>query len=97
VRLRAPAGDDAAEVWIKLEGGNPTGSMKDRMARSMVEGALARGDLQPGGTVVEFTGGSTGANVTAALDLARRLRPGRRVVTVAPDSGLKYLQGDLYA
>jgi cysteine synthase len=76
VRLRAPAGDHAAEVWIKLEGGNPTGSMKDRMARSMVEGALARGDLQPGGTVVEFTGGSTGSSlalVCAATGLRAHL------------------------
>ena len=44
-----------------------------------------------------FVGTSAGANVAAALELARRLGPGRRVVTVAPDSGLKYLQGDLFA
>jgi cysteine synthase len=63
---------DAAEVWVKLEGGNPTGSYKDRMAISVLKGALARGDVTPGDTVVEFTGGSTGtalAFVCAVLGL----------------------------
>ncbi len=53
----------SAEVWVKYEGGNPTGSMKDRMALSMIEGAERRGDLLPGGTVVEYTGGSTGSSL----------------------------------
>ena len=44
---------------MKLEGGNPTGSYKDRMAISVLLAALARGDVSPGDTVVEFTGGST--------------------------------------
>jgi len=52
-----------AEVWVKWEGANPTGSMKDRMALSMVEGAEKRGQLKPGGTVVEWTGGSTGSSL----------------------------------
>src|SRR5580700_5495774 len=52
-----------AEVWIKLESGNPTGSYKDRMALAMIEGAERRGDLRPGMTVVEFTGGSTGSSL----------------------------------
>jgi cysteine synthase A len=52
-----------AEVWVKVEGGNPTGSYKDRMALSMIEGAEARGDLRPGMTVIEFTGGSTGSSL----------------------------------
>ncbi len=56
-----PAG--GAEVWVKWEGANPTGSMKDRMALSMVEGAERRGDLKPGGRVVEYTGGSTGSSL----------------------------------
>lgn len=62
----------AAEVWVKLEGGNPTGSYKDRMAIAVLKGALARGDVTPGDTVVEFTGGSTGtalAFVCAVLGL----------------------------
>ncbi len=63
VRLKTLPGKDSAEIWVKCEGGNPTGSMKDRMARSMVEGAEARGDLRAGMTVVEFTGGSTGSSL----------------------------------
>jgi cysteine synthase A len=48
---------------VKLEGQNPTGSMKDRMAQSMVSRAESDGRLSPGGTVVEYTGGSTGASL----------------------------------
>ena len=59
-RLVSP-GD--ADVYVKYEGVNPTGSMKDRMALSMVEGAEKRGDLKPGGKVVEYTGGSTGSSL----------------------------------
>lgn len=56
-----PAG--SGEVWVKWEGANPTGSMKDRMALSMVEGAEKRGDLRPGDRIVEYTGGSTGSSL----------------------------------
>ena len=56
-----PAG--SARVLLKLEYFNPTGSYKDRMARAMIEGAEARGDLAPGVTVVEYTGGSTGSSL----------------------------------
>ncbi len=52
-----------AEVWVKWEGANPTGSMKDRMALAMVEGALSRGELKSGSTVLDYTGGSTGSSV----------------------------------
>ncbi len=52
-----------AEIWAKWEGANPTGSMKDRMALSMVEAAERRGELSPGGRVVEYTGGSTGGSL----------------------------------
>lgn len=62
-RLERLAGPDCAEVWVKFEGANPTGSMKDRMALSMVEGAERRGELGPGGRVVEYTGGSTGSSL----------------------------------
>jgi len=63
VRLRkiVPAG--AADVVVKLESVNPTGSYKDRMALAMIEGAEARGVLRPGVRVVEFTGGSTGSSL----------------------------------
>jgi cysteine synthase len=63
VRLSHLAGDDRAEVWVKLEGANPTGSYKDRMALAMIEGAERDGRLQPGQTVVEYTGGSTGSSL----------------------------------
>jgi len=53
----------AADVWVKLEYYNPTGSYKDRMALSMIERAERRGDLKPGMTVVEYTGGSTGISL----------------------------------
>lgn len=52
-----------AEIWVKLESQNPTGSYKDRMALAMIEGAERDGRLQPGQTVVEYTGGSTGSSL----------------------------------
>jgi cysteine synthase len=60
VRLGALALDNGAQLWVKLEYLNPTGSMKDRMALSMIEGAERDGLIEPGTTVVEYTGGSTG-------------------------------------
>lgn len=59
-RLTEPG---CAEIYVKFEGSNPTGSMKDRMSLSMIEGAERRGDLRFGGTVVEYTGGSTGSSL----------------------------------
>ena len=65
VRLRrvVPATATAADVIVKLESINPTGSYKDRMALAMIEGAERRGVLKPGMRVVEFTGGSTGSSL----------------------------------
>ncbi len=63
VRLTRIPGPDAAEVWVKLEGANPTGSYKDRMALAMIEGAERDGRLRAGQTVVEYTGGSTGSSL----------------------------------
>lgn len=63
VRLRRIVPADAAQVLVKLEGGNPTGSYKDRMALAMIEGAERRGVLRAGRRVVEFTGGSTGSSL----------------------------------
>jgi len=59
-RLSEPG---SADIYVKYEGANPTGSMKDRMALSMIEGAEKRGDLKAGGTVVDYTGGSTGSSL----------------------------------
>jgi cysteine synthase A len=63
VRLRRVVPATAADVIVKLESINPTGSYKDRMALAMIEGAERRGVLKPGMRVVEFTGGSTGSSL----------------------------------
>ena len=63
IQLKHLPDPDHAEVWVKWEGANPTGSMKDRMALSMIVGAEASGALEPGGTVVDYTGGSTGSSL----------------------------------
>ncbi len=63
MRLRRVLPAGSADVVVKLEFFNPTGSYKDRMALAMIEGAEARGALRPGMRVVEFTGGSTGSSL----------------------------------
>lgn len=63
VRLRRVVPAECGEIWAKLEWENPTGSMKDRMARAVIERAEADGRLRPGGTVLEYTGGSTGTSL----------------------------------
>jgi cysteine synthase A len=63
VRLRKVVPPGCADILVKLEWENPTGSMKDRMAQSVIARAEADGRLQPGDTVVEYTGGSTGASL----------------------------------
>jgi cysteine synthase A len=63
VRLRKLVTPGMADVLVKLEYYNPTGSYKDRMALAMIEGAEARGELRPGMRVVEWTGGSTGSSL----------------------------------
>lgn len=78
VRLRNVVPPESARVFAKLEWENPTGSMKDRMALAVVSRAEADGRLRPGGTVVEYTGGSTGASL-ALVCAARRYR--LRIVT----------------
>jgi cysteine synthase A len=63
VRLKRLPAPGSADVFVKLEYFNPTGSYKDRMALAMIEGAEARGALRPGMRVVEYTGGSTGSSL----------------------------------
>ena len=63
VKLRRVVTRDMADVVVKLEYYNPTGSYKDRMALAMIEGAEASGRLRPGMRVVEYTGGSTGSSL----------------------------------
>lgn len=64
--------EGSARILLKLEYENPTGSMKDRMALAMVEAAEADGRLRPGGSVVEYTGGSTGVSL-AFVCAAKRI------------------------
>jgi cysteine synthase len=81
VQLRKVVPPGSARVVVKLEGANPTGNMKDRMAKTAIEAAERDGRLQPGGTVVEYTGGSTGASL--ALVCAAK---GYRVKIVTSDA-----------
>lgn len=78
IPLRNVAARSGARILVKLESENPTGSMKDRMALAMIEAAEADGRLRPGGSVVEYTGGSTG--VSLALVCAVKGHP-LRIVT----------------
>ena len=79
VRLTRCAPANGAELWLKLEYFNPTGSLKDRMALAMVEGAEREGAIAPGDTVVEYTGGSTGP----ALALVCRAKGYRSLIVIA--------------
>ncbi len=63
IKLKKIPDKNCADIYVKFEAANPTGSMKDRMALSMIEGAERRGDLKAGGSVVEYTGGSTGSSL----------------------------------
>lgn len=81
VRLRSVVPPDCAQIFVKLEWENPTGSMKDRMATAVIERAEDEGRLAPGYTVVEYTGGSTGASL--ALVCAAKGYPIRIVTSDA--------------
>jgi cysteine synthase len=63
VELRNIVPKGSARIVAKLESANPTGSMKDRLARNLIQRAVARGLLLPGGTVVEYTAGTTGISL----------------------------------
>ncbi len=81
VQLRKVVPDNCADIFVKLEWENPTGSMKDRMALAVISCAEADGRLKPGYTVVEYTGGSTGASL--ALVCAAK---GYRIQIVSSDA-----------
>lgn len=63
VELRRVVSPGCAKIFVKIEGANPTGSMKDRMAQAMIAGAEKDGRLRSGDAIVEYTGGSTGASL----------------------------------
>jgi cysteine synthase A len=79
IRINRLFGD--AEVWIKSERSNPGGSIKDRIALSMIEDAEKRGQLKPGGTIVEPTSGNTGIGLAMVAAVK-----GYKLVLVMPDS-----------
>lgn len=79
VRLHSCAPANGAELWLKLENLNPSGSMKDRMALAMIKGAERDGLISPGDTVVEYTGGSTGP----AIALVCRAKGYRALIVIA--------------
>lgn len=81
VRLERVVEPEMAEVWTKLEGMNPGGSIKDRTALAMITDASERGLLPPGGTIVEPTSGNTGIGL-AQVASAR----GYRLVLCLPSS-----------
>lgn len=73
--------DCGSELWLKLEGQNPAGSIKDRAAISMIKGAESRGEISPGDTLIEATSGNTGI----ALAMAATLR-GYHMCLVMPEN-----------
>lgn len=81
VRLRKVVPKNCADILVKLEWENPTGSVKDRMAQAVISRAEQDGRLQPGDTVIDYTGGSTGASL--ALICAAK---GYRIRIVSSDA-----------
>src|SRR5256885_5283148 len=73
-------GGGPCRLFLKLESANPSGSLKDRPARSMIEAAEAEGRLRPGGTIVEATAGNTGLGLALV-----GTRKGYRTLLVVPD------------
>ncbi|MFP4607095.1 MAG: cysteine synthase CysM [Thiohalospira sp.] len=73
--------DSNSTVLVKLEGNNPAGSVKDRPAMAMIQGAEARGEIRPGNTLVEATSGNTGI----ALAMAAAIK-GYRMVLIMPEN-----------
>lgn len=80
VRLQRLAGDSSNQILVKLEGDNPAGSVKDRPAISMIQGAEARGEIKPGDTLIEATSGNTGI----ALAMAAAIKD-YRMILIMPE------------
>ena len=81
VRLQRLPGATTNTILAKLEGNNPAGSVKDRPALSMIQGAESRGEIKPGDVLIEATSGNTGI----ALAMAAAIR-GYRMILIMPDN-----------
>ena len=92
VRLQRLPANPACEVWAKLEGNNPAGSVKDRPALSMIRHAEARGEIRPGDTLIEATSGNTGI----ALAMAAAIK-GYHMVLIMPEHMSEERRGNMRA
>jgi cysteine synthase A len=81
VRIRRLTGPDDAEIYAKLEGFNPGGSVKDRIALNMIEVAEKTGRLMPGGTIIEPTSGNTGIGLSLVCAVK-----GYRLILTMPET-----------
>jgi len=81
VELKRLSPKPSVRIWAKLESANPTGSIKDRVARSLIEDAEERGLIRPGQTILEPTSGNTG--ISLAMICSRK---GYRLKVVMPDN-----------
>jgi cysteine synthase A len=85
IRLHRVVPEGSAEILAKLESLNPAGSVKDRIALSMIEDAEARGDLKPGDTIVEPTSGNTGIG----LAMVAAVKGYRLILTMPEDMSIE--------
>ncbi|MBI6529710.1 cysteine synthase CysM [Proteus vulgaris] len=92
VKLQRLTQEVDAEIWVKLEGNNPAGSVKDRAALSMIEQAELRGEIKPGDTLIEATSGNTGI----ALAMIAAVK-GYRLKLLMPENMSKERQASMQA
>lgn len=92
VKLQRLTQEVDAEIWVKLEGNNPAGSVKDKLTLSMIEQAELRGEIKPGDTLIEATSGNTGI----ALAMIAAVK-GYRLKLLMPENMSKERQASMQA